>query len=234
MRAASVYRRRRNAASAPKSLKARQQAAASVHRRPWRACPHGAPRDVSGRQIQGVVDRRRRADRAEASPARQEQLHGKKNEVTSRHCDREKENDQGEGSLTIDDHSTTWGRRREFADVLAGSVAVLKLLPGLLLGVASSFSQPGILRPSSILAGVVVAEGATASSARSCYYTRARRKQDQRPERQHGRKTSSSELYARVERTKKMKEKRSLTMESTARSPATLRRCRIYRDVRTP
>ena len=99
--------------------------------------------------------------------------------------------------------------------MLAGSVAVLKLLPGLLLGVASSFSQPGILRPSSILAGVVVvAEGATASSARSCYHTRARRKQDQRPERLHGRETSS-ELYARVERTKKMKEKRSLTMEST-------------------
>ena len=110
--------------------------------------------------------------------ARKQALPGqsKKNEVTSRHRDREKENDQGEGSLTIDDHSTTWGRRREFADVLAGSVAVLKLLPGLLLGVASSFSWPGILRPSSILAAVVVAEGATASPSRSCYHTRARRK----------------------------------------------------------
>ena len=93
------------------------------------------------RRQAAFVHRRRRPHRAEASPARAEQLHGKKNEVTSRHRDREKENDQGEGSLTIDDHSTTWGRRREFADVLAGSVAVLKLLPGLLLGVASSFSQ---------------------------------------------------------------------------------------------
>jgi hypothetical protein len=146
------------------------------------------------RRQAAFVHRRRRPHRAEASPARAEQLHGKKNEVTSRHRDREKENDQGEGSLTIDDHSTTWGRRREFADVLAGSVAVLKLLPGLLLGVASSFSQPGILRPSSILAGVVVvAEGATASfaiilerganknSAQSGYVERKRR-QNSTPE----------------------------------------------------
>jgi len=68
------------------------------------------------------------------------------NEVTSRHRSREKENDQGEGSLTIHDHSTTRGRRLELVDVLAVSVAVVKLLPGLLLGVASTFSQPGIFR----------------------------------------------------------------------------------------
>ena len=114
-----------------------------------------------------------------------EQLQGKKNEVTSRHRGREKENDQGEGSLTIHDHSTTRGRRLELANVLAGSVAVVKLLPRLLLGVASPFSQPGILRPSSVLAGELLLPRARRLPPQ------ARRKQDRPPERLYGRETLS-------------------------------------------
>src|SRR5207245_454190 len=86
-------------------------------------------------------------------------------------------------------------------------VAVVKLLPRLLLGVASPISQPGILRPSLVLAGELLLP------RRDCFLLKRGRKQDRPPERPYGRETLSIFLPESKE-TKMMKKKRSLIFES--------------------
>ena len=176
MRAASVYRRCRNTASAPKSLKAISGSG---------VCPSSslacASARSSSRCLRFVVKQRSsivvdvRTARKQALPGQSSYMARKTKLLHGTVIERRKttkEKDllpsmiilrRGDG---VESSPTCWPA------ALPSSSSCL----GCCLAWHRPSRKPGILRPSSILAAVVVAEGATASPSRSCYHTRARRK----------------------------------------------------------